>query len=626
MGSKITIYLLVILYALCIEFCIATNDQQQQQQQQQQKLNEAQAGPSNEPEYMDFGFLQDLGMPPVSDSTFQHDFHEMSPQTQHHQQQQQQLQELQQQLEQQQQSPSTATPFMRSTNSPGLQQWEQLHMELFDEAIIDSTAAKVEQILIKMHNLEQSDDLRMAIQALNTQHNTDSRLRRYKILENTCYLHKIIAQPDQSLTETLLETFDQNSMDCSETNLMRLNQLRDTFQAEFTLYVSLTQNIDLQYQNCWQRYVSALQKVILLMSSREMEYLDQIRNNIHFPPVTKPYLVTADNAMQLIEMQLEQYVPAIALLINERYQFKIHHDFHHDETKSTTSSDATKLLISQMNLDYDRYIQEPCKRLISLGSQVQAAILSLIKLINNQKLYMKPDQVATINTFKMCQLVLTVQEMRKRTLSMLASSFPSNNNQMSMQNQQSAQKSPDNPIIPELITMQIPIIDSQQFSSQIQPHPNPSLVPMSKQKLPNEPKEMQLPGNSAKLVAENSLEAAQARDRRRNMRSKQRLNSDPTSHMDHLNRVYGSTSMLDEQQSSMAHYAVPMNTNPLQFNARPSFDNRPLPVQTGPGADSIRELRQRVKDRIPLKSKSPADYEDARVKKKKKANEPEKKP
>lgn len=578
---------LVIISGLAIEFCGAVQD----------------AGPSEqaEPSYMDFDFLQDFALPPELESSFQHDLQELAHE----------------------QSPSIETPTSVSklSTSSGLQRWEQLHTELFDDAIIDSTAARVEQILSEMSNLEIGDDLKAALQDLMENQDADSRLKRYKILEQTCQLHGIIAQPEQSLTESLLETYDQNSMDCSEPNIIRLRQLKDTFQAEYTLYVSLTQNLDAQLQNCWSRHLTALQAIKSLMSAKDLHNLDSIKEKIAFPPVTRPYVVTAANGFQMVESQAAQYVPAIALLLNERFLVYM------NSRRIDVATSDHKALLNKLNEDYKRYIEVPCKRLSDLAGNVQDSLLSLVKLIGHQKLYMSKEQESTINRLKMCHFIMNVKDMRKRVLLMLGTSLPDQQPTPAAQsgsNSRSkyAHSSPLEPnrtqrtppkqvrardtIMPQLITMQMPL--ETLYPAQMA-HPNPSLVPTSTASS----------SESARPSLVNigtPAEAARRRDLRRNIISSKRNTPEPSSQIDLAN--IPAESMQQQQQQ--------LDQQPAQaqiYQAPPTFEKRQLPAKTSPGAKSLLELRQKVEEQIPLKNKTPLELWEAKMNKRRKES-PEK--
>lgn len=284
------------------------------------------------------------------------------------------------------------------------QKWEQIYEELFDSFIIKKTSFEVEQKLSEMFELEESDELKSQMVDVN------SRFGDYKMLEKSCHLNGLIVHSSQSLTETLLETFDQDSMNCSEENVKRLVKLSDLFEPQSDIHLNLMQNIDLLYQNCWLRYVNILEALTSLLSRQDLQILDKIEQLIYFPEImSKPYVImeAANDNVQDIELETVQYAQAIANVLQQLAQYR------------ESQADANDDFVSQLLVDYETFIEAPCKRLVELGLDLQVSIISYISSIREQKRYMKQNQIDTVNRFKMCQLIIKKQRIRSKTFDLL---------------------------------------------------------------------------------------------------------------------------------------------------------------------------------------------------------------
>lgn len=160
--------------------------------------------------------------------------------------------------------------------------WHFLYDMLFDDSHSDNLSIKLEpnlvyKILTEMNELEKKIYKFPSSKTLDYKQKSvgGGRFTLTRYLQ----LKRFLVNTDASLSDTLLDIFNIESIDCSEIGIRKLDNIIDTLKT-FPIHEALLVNKKIQYVTCWNRYMVSLDSLEQTISKKYLTDLNKILQRI----------------------------------------------------------------------------------------------------------------------------------------------------------------------------------------------------------------------------------------------------------------------------------------------------------------------------------------------------------
>lgn len=299
-------------------------------------------------------------------------------------------------------SSSVAAPsvLLAEDNDP-VARWCQLHAVLFDEHDHGVKSDEVKLMLEEMMKMELTNEFKVALNSNKSTNENSERITNYKLMEIEFRDKGIISKVELGLTETLLETYEHLTNNCSKIYFNGLEYLVNNIGGK-VIGTILVENRELKFKSCWFRFVRALESVSLLMGSDEIGLLKELMKMIESSSPNGPVHTTAKERMtnylgkRVNPKQRERYTKAIAKFLQTK-QKKV----------ANLNSDEAQNIWFRFDSQFSQHIWDPCSNLITLSSKIMDDLNTfLTRFMIHKRAYMTDQHFEIIDLTKMCANIL----------------------------------------------------------------------------------------------------------------------------------------------------------------------------------------------------------------------------
>lgn len=234
-------------------------------------------------------------------------------------------------------------------------------------------------ILNEMYEIELTEAYKLGLKPLIE---TDEYgVKQYKDLIDKFHAAHLMKKTDSSLTDLLLQTFDHNSNHCTAEYFELSIQILKSFE-QTSISNALHENRNLQYRNCWRRFVHILDGNAMFLGSVYWLNLNKLALLV-YPVYRHLPALDADSSIRRIESR--QIVKIIAQF--SKYQ-------------NNSESDAKN------GFEFQNQVGHPCKLLIDATKQILIHIFKLLTLIGDEKNILTGDSLTTLRKYLFCDRIV----------------------------------------------------------------------------------------------------------------------------------------------------------------------------------------------------------------------------
>lgn len=287
--------------------------------------------------------------------------------------------------------PCLATDPNKNTNedvplSP-VTRWFDLHRKILENGPrpnIDRD--EFQEILNEMKSIEQTDAYTIGIKPFD-----DIRghpINHHRGLVNRCYAANLLQERNATVTDVLLLTFDHDSNDCTKDFFDLLDDINESF-ADSQISYALYENRELQYKNCWTRFMESLMSTTSLLGSRIRAPLNKLFKSV-YPNSTG--LITISDDRESLEFRAEstRIARKIAKFIEEQ-----------------TSSDTQSNSMEYYDEDFQHLVEFPCSLLLNSTNYIMSNIFSMIKYCGNGRDFITSGHAMILNRYILCNRIMS---------------------------------------------------------------------------------------------------------------------------------------------------------------------------------------------------------------------------
>lgn len=278
-----------------------------------------------------------------------------------------------------------------ATRSEAASTWTALYHNIFASrtSAIPAPPEQVRSNLMEMYKLEK---LYPSLQNADmiTKLLGDSFGSKFITLANFSKQSKFASDLNSSLIETLLDTFNTDSNNCSDNNLKKFHDLvnKSRTLAEL-IYPTLKLNFELQFRECLERYMEIIQKSAGVLGITNLLNLNQVLDrSIDQTTGWTPF------SIRTAEQHKEQIL-RLAQVLNEHLRARL-------SERAKASSSIPEKNVAKMEPEYLRFYREPCALFVSLAKPTIARIDKILSLVNGEHTNMKFKHTRFLNLYRLC--------------------------------------------------------------------------------------------------------------------------------------------------------------------------------------------------------------------------------
>lgn len=272
------------------------------------------------------------------------------------------------------------------STSPGpLTRWINLNKKLYEENSDRPNygPADLKIILDEMSQIEQTEAFKFGMKPLIE--SGSYQIKQYGQLVNQSYNSNLLIDPDQTITDLLLQTFDFDSNDCTIEYFSQLNEIHETFK-QTPIAEALLDNREQQTLHCLHRFVGLLRANCNLLGRRIRNLLNELQEKIYPNLSVLVDLSTDPNSKQYTD-ESNWISNEISFYLRDRQ----------------IGSDAR-----QPGYDYKfkHLILHPCKLLIDKTQSTMTEMLKLFKLTSIKKELIESQHSTILNRYNLCHRII----------------------------------------------------------------------------------------------------------------------------------------------------------------------------------------------------------------------------
>lgn len=284
--------------------------------------------------------------------------------------------------------PSLAVELNQNPDDP-ITTWIGLRTQIYNENLKPQLEFdQLKPLLIEISAIEQTDAYKFALKPLIE--SGTYRINLYKQLLAIAFSDNVLSRPDATITDLLLQTFDYDSNDCTESYFNLLYAIQGTFSRS-TIIDALHENHELQYRNCWHRLMEPVLASYSVLGSRNRNFLDK--------------LVTSAHSNELIEFSLTP-----GSIKYRKESSRIGRKIARFLKRPSSMRNATETM-DYYNKQFERFVYRPCSLLINEMKPIMVDVMKLLKLsFDKRKSFISVEQALFLNTYNQCFRVLNDTE------------------------------------------------------------------------------------------------------------------------------------------------------------------------------------------------------------------------
>lgn len=299
-------------------------------------------------------------------------------------------------------SPNSPDHDQLTSSASLLNKWLDLYKQLYDATDAISLDVMKEKLL-EMLAIEQTDAFKSDLKPVDEFMGYPINHRRILLAKysNT----RITNDPELTITDLLLATFDYDSNDCTIEFFQQLNDIYKTFRDASAISKGLQDNRDMQYKNCWNRFMASLVPTLMLLGKRTRSPLSKLATFV-YPNVLR--LVKPSANLQGPTYQVESVRIARRIVEFLKY-YEIEGKY--------------------FNVEFQKLVQNPCKILIETTMQIMKQIYGMLEFSGTRKSFLLPSQLVIINRYMMCDRIMADLEFIKSIVAQTANAIDSTSRQ-----------------------------------------------------------------------------------------------------------------------------------------------------------------------------------------------------
>lgn len=264
-----------------------------------------------------------------------------------------------------------------SSQSNPVTQWIELYNQVFNARSDGGqlNSVRLRTILQEMHSIEQMDMFKSDTK------NQLGELNHFDNLVAEACEGNILTDPESTITDLLLQTFDYHANDCIPSYFDLLNEIHETFVHNKPIQDLLQENREKQYRDCWARFKHSLDATTKLIGARVIRSLDKFvafvypNNDKIIKPITEPGLPEfREESIRIAEL--------VAKFLGK------------------LEDEATILA------HYKHLIEQPCQTLIDTTINVMMHIFVMLNFSGYDQEFLSNDDKKIINRYTLCDRIL----------------------------------------------------------------------------------------------------------------------------------------------------------------------------------------------------------------------------
>lgn len=247
--------------------------------------------------------------------------------------------------------------------------YNELQDLIYDDNLSDIDNPKdLKTILIEMSSIEKSGKIPDKAES--------HQANQYENLIHEAYEKNILSKADATMTDLLLQTYDYESNSCTMGYFQFLKKLNGLFEP-FSIGSNLRQNLEMQYETCWRRFMVVLLSCYMTLGSKTRKLVDELASSVD---ENLNLVLDDDNSLISSERRYENL-----RIADKISQFLLN---------SHESKDICRV--------FEQIVISPCKLFIDATSHVMVKIFGIFNLNDDAKEFI-PNKYATIlNSYNLC--------------------------------------------------------------------------------------------------------------------------------------------------------------------------------------------------------------------------------
>lgn len=289
-------------------------------------------------------------------------------------------------------------PSIRSTQQAivdPIARWIDLYKQIYDPDLskIDTLRrhidlATLKSLIYEMSFIERSKAFQIGLKPLIKSGNY--KVKQYQEMIAKFYSTNVLHAPNASITDLLMQTFDYNSNDCTMDYFERLNDIQSNFKDNPQITIALQESRDLQYKNCWTRYMESLSANCMSIGFKAKTVLNNLVGYLH---VNSNEIINYDEAKNSEEFSDVTLGAKIAQYLART-----------NKPAQTNQSDSNQ---------FEYLIVESCRLLID---ETKEMIMKVLKFLDIIQVYVKSERFMTkehaliLNRYLLCEIIIANSE------------------------------------------------------------------------------------------------------------------------------------------------------------------------------------------------------------------------
>lgn len=299
--------------------------------------------------------------------------------------------------------PSAAQTLIPSLSEEPTIRWAQLYNLLFEHRPgLTLTTEYVQSILASMAELEANGELFNSLSRRRNQMGSQQYFA-YKELSKILKRNKLLYRWNSSVTKTILQTFNVTVANCSELNLKKMRDLVG-MMANYPMGPIIELNLQVQYKECWQRYLKIMDDAFALLSKKEGHQLiaaldgiqlglDDLLPEISEASVSKPI----ESAQQAI---VDKFAPTISALVLKSIRTRM------------------KNAVADYDYEYIKLFRDPCVQLLGVVKPVFIRVGKIFEFIGGRRNFMLVEHLKLLNLYRLCSRITVDKQLRRKVFNM----------------------------------------------------------------------------------------------------------------------------------------------------------------------------------------------------------------